>query len=199
MPSNIKIKPSEHLKHPLRVHALLLDYELEDVWRFPIKLRNEHSLDLFLKLFKESNDQLLTKGLAGFLFKFRMFLGRIFKWDEHTPPVQLIPGSLRYRYAMEENLTFADLPDPGTGQFVPVYQLENEFLSEIENKTVRAALHLSRVPLGDGWCLQMAVYVQPRGAFGRFYMALIKPFRLWIVYPAMLNQAKWEWEKKVGS
>jgi hypothetical protein len=199
MPSSFKIEPSEHLRHPLRVHALLHDYELEDVWRFPISMQKGHSLDLFLKLFKESNDQLLTKGLPGMLFKFRMFLGRVFRWDEHTPPNQLVPGTLRHRYAMEEELTFEDLPDPGTGQFVPVYQLENEFLSEIENKTVKAALHLSRVPMGVDWCLQMAVYVQPRGAFGRFYMALIKPFRLWIVYPSMLKQAKQAWEEKVGS
>ena len=30
----------------------------------------------------------------------------------------------------------------------------------------------------------MAVYVRPRGLLGKGYMALIKPFRYLIVYPA---------------
>jgi hypothetical protein len=34
----------------------------------------------------------------------------------------------------------------------------------------------------------MAVYVKPRGRFGRPYMAFIAPFRHWVVYPALLRQ-----------
>ena len=34
----------------------------------------------------------------------------------------------------------------------------------------------------------MAVLVKPRGSLGEAYMALIKPFRHRIVYPALLRQ-----------
>ncbi len=194
MSQKIKISSEEHLRHSLYVHDLLSDYELEDVWRFPIILQSEHSLDQFLTLFRSAGDQLSGKGLAGLLFRFRLFLGKLFHWDEQQPVDHLIPGTLRHRYAGREQLTFEELPDPGTGDFIPVYQLENEFLSEIANKTVEAALHISRVPQDGVWVVHMAVYVKPKGGFGRFYMALIKPFRLWVVYPAMMRSAKKKWE-----
>jgi hypothetical protein len=39
----------------------------------------------------------------------------------------------------------------------------------------------------------MAVYVKPRGRFGRPYMAFIAPFRHWVVYPALLRQIERAW------
>ncbi len=192
-----KINEHEHLALPLRVHALLPDFELEDVWRVPISLTSAHSLQLLMDQFSKSNTNVTKTGITGFLFKVRLFAGRLFKWDEK--PVrdhhQLVPGSIRDRYANQENLKYDDLPDPGSGSFIPVYKLENEFLSEIENRTVHGALHLSRVPLGhDTWTIHMAVYVKPKGWFGRFYMWIITPFRLWIVYPSLMKAARKSWE-----
>jgi hypothetical protein len=69
----------------------------------------------------------------------------------------------------------------GTG-FVPVYQEPDEVLSRIANRTVTAFLHVSLVEGRP----RLAVYVRPRGALGRAYMALIDPFRRWVVYPALL-------------
>ena len=69
----------------------------------------------------------------------------------------------------------------GTG-FVPVYQEPDEVLSRIANRTVAAFLHVS---LAEGHP-RLAVYVRPKGALGRAYMALIDPFRRWVVYPALL-------------
>jgi len=41
---------------------------------------------------------------------------------------------------------------------------------------------------------QMAVYVKPRGSLGKAYMALIKPFRHLIVYPALMRQIAQAWD-----
>lgn len=83
----------------------------------------------------------------------------------------------------------------GSLDFATVYILENEHLSEIENKTVHAALHFSRVSIGEAaWGVHMAVYVKSKGLLGKIYMLLIKPFRLWIVYPALMKIVKDEWE-----
>ena len=195
-----KIDEHEHLIQPLRVHSLLSDFELEDVWRVPVNLASTHSLQLFMDQFAKTNAKLVNRGMTGLLFRIRLFMGRLLKWDEKLLHDNLIPGSIRFRYAQQENLTYDDLPDPGTGSFIPVYKLENEFLSEIENRTVHGALHLSRVPSGPGsWTIHMAVYVKPKGWFGKSYMLLIKPFRLWIVYPALMNAVRKNWEAYLKS
>ena len=55
-------------------------------------------------------------------------------------------------------------------------------------------MHLAWVDQGDGrYQGQMAVYVKPRGRLGKGYMALIKPFRHWIVYPALMRQIERAW------
>jgi hypothetical protein len=69
----------------------------------------------------------------------------------------------------------------GTG-FVPVYRERDEVLSRIANRTVVAFLHYSVADRRP----RLAIYVRPRGAFGRAYMTLIEPFRRWVVYPALL-------------
>lgn len=194
----IKINPSQHTKHPWRVHALCADFDLEDVWQVPIVLNEQHTLAMFIDQFKKADRELLRKGAAAFLFKFRLQLGKIFGWDAPQQPNRA--GSIRFRYAQQEGIALTQLPDAGSGSFIPVYQLENEFLSEIENDTVHATLHLSRVPVRDKvWGVHMAVYVKPKGLFGKAYMMLIKPFRLWIVYPAMMKGLASSWQRTAAS
>jgi len=72
--------------------------------------------------------------------------------------------------------------DRGGRGFVPVYREPEEILSRIANRTVTAFLHVSLVERHP----RLAVYVRPNGALGRGYMALIDPFRRFIVYPALL-------------
>lgn len=194
--NRIQIHEKYHLDHPWKAHSLLPDFELEDVWRVPVVLKEEHSLSMFMDQFRKSNTQIIQAGsVVGLLFKLRFFLGRIFQWDEKPETNHLVPGSIRERYALSENLSFENLPDPGKGDFIPVYILENEFLSEIENKTVHAALHLGRVRSDKEYSIQMAVYVKPKGRFGKIYMQLIRPFRHWIVYPALMKLVSTSWER----
>lgn len=195
---HIKINPLHHTKHPWRVHTLCPDFKLEDVWQVQVELKEQHTLAMFMDQFKKTDKVLLKKGTAAFLFKLRLDLGKFFKWDAPQDPNR--EGSIRKRYAQQEGLAITQLPNPGTGSFIPVYQLENEFLSEIENDTVHATMHLSRVPLREQvWCIHMAVYVKPKGFIGKLYMVLIKPFRLWIVYPAMLRVAARTWNQYLAS
>jgi hypothetical protein len=44
----------------------------------------------------------------------------------------------------------------------------------------------------------MAVLVKPRGSLGAAYMALIKPFRHHIVYPALMRQLERTWRGRRG-
>jgi Protein of unknown function (DUF2867) len=43
----------------------------------------------------------------------------------------------------------------------------------------------------------MAVYVKPRGLFGKGYMAFIKPFRYLVVYPALMRHIERAWNGRV--
>ncbi|WP_373495315.1 DUF2867 domain-containing protein, partial [Aquiflexum sp.] len=105
-------------------------------------------------------------------------------------------GSIRERYANQEGITKLEVDSKGFGDFVPVYVLKDEMLSEIENVTVLAAVHFGRVAKGNGkHGVQMTVYVKPKGLFGEVYMLLIKPFRLLVVYPVMLRLIGRQWEK----
>jgi hypothetical protein len=90
------------------------------------------------------------------------------------------------------DLHFNSLP------FVSLYRTDVEFAAEISNKTVHAVMHLAWVAQGEGrYQGQMAVYVKPRGLFGQGYMALIKPFRYLIVYPALMRQTERTWNARL--
>ncbi|MEM7537475.1 MAG: DUF2867 domain-containing protein [Chloroflexota bacterium] len=200
-----QIHVEQHMQQPWRAHDLMSDFEIEDVWRLPIVLTADQSVaDVRSKLFGSLTTVQQT-GVAGFLFQLRLGLGRVFGWDaepDMTAPdmtvpetaMTLQPGSLRERYAIAEGLTAEQLPKPTGAAFVPVYLLEHESLDEIDNATVHAGLHLGRVSLDGGhFTVQMAIYVKPKGRWGRAYMALIKPFRYWIVYPAMMRVVEKQW------
>ena len=72
--------------------------------------------------------------------------------------------------------------DRGSAGFTAVYAEPDEQLHRIDNRTVSAFLHLSLVERRP----RLAVYVRPRGQFGRWYMRGIDPFRRRIVYPSLL-------------
>ena len=88
--------------------------------------------------------------------------------------------------------------DFGSTPFAPLYRTEDEYAAELSNRTVHAVLHLAWVDQGDGrYQGQMAVYVKPRGLFGKGYMAFIKPFRYAVVYPALMRHIERAWTRRV--
>lgn len=199
--SSIKVKRkvdnSEHLKHSWQAHALLQDFEIEDVWELPVEMNHHQSVGDMQKVFATAIDEMSRSGIAGWLFQFRFFLGRLFGWDDEVDTVDVLPmGSIRERYARQHRLKAGDFSVQRGAQFVPVYQMKNEALSEIENATVHAAVHYGKVPIGnDCYGVHMTVYVKPKGLFGKIYLQLIKPFRLYIVYPIMLKVIGNHWRK----
>ena len=84
---------------------------------------------------------------------------------------------------------------PSRPIFRSVYLTEDEWVAEIANKTVHGLLHIGWVPSDDGHNAQMAVLVKPAGRFGRAYLAAIKPFRLAIVYPMLLDTIGKQWSR----
>ncbi|MEQ9304569.1 MAG: DUF2867 domain-containing protein, partial [Marinoscillum sp.] len=167
------------------------------VWVLPVEMDADQYIGELNAAFVQALEKTASSGLAGWLFRLRFFLGKVFGWEDRAKGKETLPaGSIRERYANQEGLSGLDVDSSGFGDFVPVYDLKEEMLSEIENVTVLAAVHFGRVPKAHGkYEVQMTVYVKPKGLFGAVYMLLIKPFRLLIVYPAMLKLIGRQWEK----
>jgi hypothetical protein len=76
-----------------------------------------------------------------------------------------------------------------------LYVLGDEALSELRNATVHAFLVLALTPHPEGYTLYLAIYVKRVTRFTPLYMALIDPFRRFIVYPALGRQAQQGWSR----
>ncbi|MDX6657732.1 MAG: hypothetical protein QOH62_2525, partial [Solirubrobacteraceae bacterium] len=144
------------------------------------------------------------------LWRVRERLGRLFGLDSISARVEgarddaggrlPIPGTNEISLAgrlpddlrdTASDLRFASVP------FTPLYRTHDEFAAEMSNQTVHGVLHLAWVDQGKGrYQGQMAVYVKPRGLLGKAYMALIKPFRHWIVYPGLMRQVERAWKTR---
>lgn len=202
----MKLLKAEHECRPMRIHDLVPDFTLEDVWALPMR-GGPDEFQALLDLVGSFDPSKTDSRPARFLWNLRDRLGSWLDLGEISTPVDEegtgelpIPGaaetSLRDRLPPDlvgttADFTFGSLP------FVPLYRAEREAAAEISNKTVHGVAHLAWVDRGDG-CFEgrMAVYVKPRGAFGRAYMALIKPFRYWVVYPALMRQIERAWNAR---
>jgi hypothetical protein len=131
------------------------------------------------------------------LFQLRWLLGWVFGLDaDRALP---IPGTRETR--VRARLDDADrgrdsgvLPARVGGAFEAVYAFADEALLEIANKTIHGLLHLSWVATADGRrSVVLAVYVKSRGWSSRAYLALIRPFRHLVVYPAWIAHLTRTW------
>jgi hypothetical protein len=195
----MRLPETAHLTRPWRIREIAPDFTLEDVWPLPVYGDAEDFqtlLETMLHLDPADTASLPTRTL----FRVRLQLGRWLGWDDAAdePPM---PGtnelSLTHRLPDDLRDTAADLRFTRM-PFVPIYRTDNEFAAEASNQTVHGVIHLAWVDHGEGrYQGQMAIYVKPRGALGKGYMALIKPFRHWVVYPALMRQIARAWTARV--
>jgi hypothetical protein len=198
----MKMLKAEHERRPLRIHELVPDFILEDVWALPVEGEAEDFED-FLRFIGSFDPSKTENRPARFLWDFRDRLGAWLDLGEISSAADMdegglpIPGtdetSLRGRLPDDLRETTAGF-DFDSLPFVPLYRTDHEAAAEIGNRTVHGVVHLAWIEGASGRCEgQMAVYVMPRGAFGRAYMALIKPFRYLVVYPALMREVERAW------
>lgn len=203
-----RIPNAEHEAQPWRIHEIVSDFTLEDVWALPAR-GGAGDFAEFLAVTTSMDPAHSDNAPTRFLWKLRDRLGAWFGLGRITAPPDEASGAgggLRIP-GTEETSVAGRLPDDlrgtaagvdfGSVPFVPLYLTDTEAAAEISNQTVHGVAHLAWVERGDGhYQGQMAVYVKPRGTFGRGYMALIKPFRYWIVYPALMRQFERTWDRR---
>jgi hypothetical protein len=203
----MRLPNAAHESASWRIREILPDFTLEDVWELPARGGAEDFADL-IELMATSDpahaDSLPTRVLWRLRDRLGAWLdlGRISAADEalgQLPIPDTAETSLAGRLPADLRGTAADM-DFGSLPFVPLYRTDDEFAAELSNRTVHGVLHLAWVTRGAGrYQAQMAVYVKPRGLFGKGYMALIKPFRYLIVYPALTRQTERMWNARPTS
>jgi hypothetical protein len=206
-----RVPNSVHESRPWRIHEIAPDFTLEDVWALPVQ-GGAGDFPLLLELLASIDPADSDSRATRVLWQTRdrlgawLGLGRIrvpAAGDADAPADKLpIPGtgetSLLDRLPDDLRNTAAD-EDFGSLPFTPLYRTDVEAAAEVSNQTVHGVAHLAWVEQGGGrYQGQMAVYVKPRGLFGQAYMALIKPFRYWIVYPALMRQFERGWQTPVA-
>jgi len=207
----MRLPNSEHESRPWRIREIASDFTLEDVWALPAHGGAE-DFQALLELMAAADPANAESLPTRVLWRVRDRLGSWFDLGRISASVDSsrdggpgklpIPGKSETSLAgrLPEDLlgTVADL-DFGSLPFVPLYRTDVEFAAEISNKTVHGVMHLAWVDQGEGrYQGQMAVYVKPRGLFGKGYMALIKPFRYLIVYPALMRQTERTWNARAA-
>lgn len=207
----MRLPNAVHESRPWRIREIASDFPLEDVWGLPMHGGAE-DFQTLIELATSSDPANAESLPTRALWRLRDRLGSWFSLGRIAAPVNNgrdgaagglpIPGtnetSLSERLPDDLRNTAADL-DFGSLPFVPLYRTDSEFAAEVSNQTMHGVMHLAWVDQGEGrYQGQMAVYVKPRGRFGKGYMELIKPFRYWVVYPALTRQFERAWDRRVA-
>jgi hypothetical protein len=211
MSLSMKLPNTAHESRPWRIHEIAPDFTVEDVWALPVHGGAE-DFQALLEVMTSDDDPGNSASLPlRVLWRVRDRLGGWFGLGRISVPIDSgcddAAGKLPIPGTNEFSLT-ARLPDDlrntaaglhfDSVPFAPLYRTDVEFAAEMSNRTVHSVMHLAWVDQGGGrYQGQMAVYVKPRGPLGKGYMALIKPLRYWVVYPALMRQIEREWNTRV--
>jgi Protein of unknown function (DUF2867) len=188
----LRLPNATHTSRPWRIHELLRDFRLEDVWALPTH-GGPDDFPRLVELIAAGGPSRGSSRLSRTLWAIRWKVGELLGWDDPDTGVGSRVPTLRDRLP-------ADLRDGPTGPdfvtlpFSPLYLTGDEWAAEIANRTVHGVLHVGWVPDPEGDHRgELAVYVKRAGLLGTAYMAAIMPFRHWIVYPPMLRDLGRAW------
>lgn len=187
-----RISPAEFSALPFRANTLLAGVPLHDVWAVDLPgLRAGVTLEDVLR--RADRDvstprdakmrSLPTASRA--LFRARLLLGRVFGLESEPNAAQA--ASFARRLTEDDRERSSVVAGTRAGNFRIVYRFENEQLLEVHNRTVHAAALSALAKTADGYRYYFAIYVVSVGWITPLYMALIDPFRRWIIYPALLK------------
>jgi hypothetical protein len=190
----LRVSVDEFRGLPLEAHAILAGVPLRDVSAIDLPGGGEGRTIADVRALLAGSWQGGAGGLAAALFALRTWIGRRLGWDDvrHDRPgasyLSYVPPSVRERSVIA--------PGSPDGPFRALYALDGESLSEIRNATVHAFLCAALVPRAASYRMYWAVYVQPVSRWTTIYMALIEPFRRFVVYPSLFAQIAKRWRHR---
>jgi hypothetical protein len=203
---DMMINKESHFARLWKVNKIANDFILWDVWEIPIIANNSttENFQSFYRIVLETFKKMQTKTtLVRILFTLRYWIGKISPLDKNINTLP-IPGCAET--TIKCRLNGQDIEKSKVGkaikvnntdlEFCPVYLFNDESLHELSNDTVHALIHVGWIKKNDNYyTATLAIYVIPRGSYGKVYLKLIEPFRRHIVYPAMMKAIKVQWQK----
>jgi Protein of unknown function (DUF2867) len=189
----MRLPNTAHTSRPWRIHEIAPDFELEDVWALPTP-GGPDELQRLVSLTVSGNFPEGAPLVVRALWEARWTIGRLLGWDERESGLDARVGSLRDRLPADLRAAPSG-PDMPEVSFRSLFLLDDEWATEMANRTVHSIMHVGWVPDGTGgYRGQMAVLVKPNGPLGAAYMAAIKPFRHLFVYPALMRSIERDWQ-----
>jgi hypothetical protein len=187
----VRVDIAQFRKLPLEVHAILEDLSPRDVTAVDLPGGGTGRTLSDVRALIAPGDLVNASPLSRALFALRRGLGRVFGWDRprHDPPetsyLPRVPPALQARSVV--------LPGTMERGFRLLYLVGLVSLAENRNARVHAFLCAALREGPGGYRLYWAVYVKPLSGLTPLYMALIEPFRRFVVYPAMLGRVRRAW------
>jgi Protein of unknown function (DUF2867) len=191
----MRIDRAEFRARPLRVHALLHDVPLEDVWAVRLSGGGPGRTVQDLRAVMVAGREAAPAVVQG-LFWLRNRIGALFGWDHWRPA--WTAESFADRLSPADRGQSMAAPGTPDGKFNLLYRFEDEQLSELRNATVHAFASLSIQPTPGGYLAYVGVFVRPVHRFTRLYMGAIAPFRRLVVYPAIIRRMQRAWTERYG-
>ncbi|HEU5142678.1 MAG TPA: DUF2867 domain-containing protein [Solirubrobacterales bacterium] len=162
----MRLPKSAHTARSWRIHELVGDLDLEDVWALPTP-GGPDDFPRLVRLLSGFDPAQSSSAAVRALFAIREKVGEALGWED---------------------------AGAGTAPFRTLYLTDDEWAIETINRTVHGVLHFGWVAEGTGtYRGQMAIYVKRNGLLGTAYMTAIKPFRYKIVYPRILAELERAW------
>jgi hypothetical protein len=189
----MRIATSEFQELNLWAHSFLRDVPLHDTFVVDLPGGGPGRTLGDLHELISAEAAMSANPLVAALFKLRFLVGRMLRWDD--------PGWFErssYLHRLDDEDRARSLIPPGTsdGPFRLLHVLPHEAVREVQNATVHAFLCEALRESDTGYRLYWGIYVKPASRLTPLYMALIKPFRHWLVYPAIQRRIREAWLRK---
>ena len=187
----MRVSAEEFRALDLEVHAFLADVPLQDVSAIDLPGGgSDRTISDVRALLLRDRARAEAVPLR-ILFSLRRWLGRLFGWDRavHEHAADSYLGKL------SDDQRDRSIAEPGIadGPFRLLYLFPKEVLGEVRNATVHAFSCMTIRRTASGYRFYWAIYVKSVSRFTPVYMALIEPFRRFVVYPVILRRLRASW------
>lgn len=181
----------------LEVHGLLSDVPLHDVSAIDLPGGGAGRTISDVRSLIAGQNLRAVNPAVRVLVALRARVGRLFGWDSEIHKIHNhLDTSYIRRLSPDVKRRSALVPGSQDGRLHLLYVLEREWLAEFRNATVHALFAVALTETLVGYRLYWGVYVQPVSRLTPLYMALIDPFRRFIVYPAVLRRIRRAWAER---
>jgi len=178
--------PAEFRALPLRAFDAVGDFPLHDVWTVDFPGARGLTIPALRSCLSSERVPALPLPVRA-LFAIRRAAGRALRLDEGAARDAATDRAPAEARALTPDVVAASRVRPGTreGLFRTVFVLDDEAAYVVRNATVHALLVVALTPNENGQRFYWGTYVAPVGPITRLYMALIDPFRRFVVYPGL--------------